>query len=67
MVRLPSNARVGGAPRPNPAHLQKLGPDRTASLSALSDFVVYGQRGHSFLKLQMLANPMPFLASEIGR
>ncbi|HWU78341.1 MAG TPA: DsrE family protein [Rhodanobacter sp.] len=34
-------------------HLQDtdVGPDITVSLSALSDFVVYGQRGYSYLQL----------------
>ena len=28
-----------------------IGPDITISLSALSDFVVYGQRGYSYMQL----------------
>lgn len=30
---------------------QDIGPDVTVSLSALSDFVVYGQRGYSYMQL----------------
>ena len=32
-------------------HDSDVGPDITVSLSALSDFVVYGQRGYSYLQL----------------
>ena len=28
-----------------------VGPDITVSLSALTDFVVYGQRGYSYMQL----------------
>jgi len=32
-------------------HDSDLGPDITVSLSALSDFVVYGQQGYSYMQL----------------
>jgi intracellular sulfur oxidation DsrE/DsrF family protein len=41
-----SQAMAGLGIRP-----QDLGPDITMSLSALTDFVVYGQRGYSFMQL----------------